>query len=72
MTNSRMLRAIIAKSGKTYKHLAERIGITPYSLAKKIDNSTEFKTGEVKILCDELGIKSLSLKEKIFFAGGVE
>lgn len=72
LTNSNMLRMLIAESGKTYTHLADCIGISRFSLAKKIDNRTEFKTGEAKILCEELGIKSLSLKEKIFFANGVE
>lgn len=72
MTDSKLLKEIIKSSGKTYKHLAESIGITAYSLSMKINNVREFKMREVKILCKELEITSLRKKEKIFFADDVE
>lgn len=67
MTDSLKLRAIILASGKTYKHLAECLGITPYCLSMKIENETEFKVSEVIKLSEELGITSLKQRESIFF-----
>ena len=68
MTNSEELRAIIAKKGMKYKHIAKYLGITPFSLAKKIDNITYFNSVEIAKLCELLEIKSLKQKERIFFA----
>lgn len=69
MTDTRLLREKIQESGLKYKYLAEKLGISGYSLQKKIDNRTEFKACEIKALCCILGIDSLPEKEKIFFAG---
>lgn len=67
MTNSSALRELIHKSGIKYKHLAEKLCLTPYGLQKKIDNETEFKASEIKRLCEILCITELSQRDAIFF-----
>ena len=72
MTDTLALREIIAASGLKYKSIADSLGITPYALQNKIENVTEFKSSEVKKMCELLGIKSLKLKEEIFFTTKVD
>lgn len=59
---------LIKKSGKKRQYLADRVGCSRQYLTMKINNKAEFDLNEVTILCDELGIKSLREKERIFFA----
>lgn len=68
MTDTELLEEKINDSGFKKKYIAEKIGIAPYSLAKKINNITEFKTSEIHMLCTLLKINSLEDREKIFFA----
>ena len=68
MTDSAKLREIILNSGIKYKTIAEKLGISSYALQLKIDNKNEFKSSEIKVLCEILGITSLKMKESIFFA----
>ena len=68
MTDTTKLRMLIEESGLKYKYIAERLGITTYGLQKKIENKTQFKATEMKILCEILNINSLKKKEDIFFA----
>lgn len=63
MINSAKLREIIKKKGLKYGFLAEELGITSYSLKKKIDNETDFKMSEVQELCNILKVNSKMLKE---------
>lgn len=67
MTDTNKLLGIINNNGIKLKVLAKKIGITPYGLANKIYNRTEFKAGEIVKLCQLLGIKSLKEIEDIFF-----
>ena len=71
MTNTKLLRDIIAESGIKYKSLAKSVGITPYGLQKKIDNDNQFKAGEILTLSDELGLTTRQ-RDGIFFARQVE
>lgn len=57
MSNTALLKSAIEQSGYKLSYLAHRIGITPYSLTKKINNVTEFKSGEIKELCSLLNIE---------------
>lgn len=68
MTNSSLLRQKIEECGFKLKYVAEQLNITPYTLQLKINNEREFKTGEVKKLCEILNITELSEREQIFFA----
>lgn len=67
MVDTLALEAIISESGTKKTHLAKKIGISVQNLRLKMNNKSEFKTNEVAVLCDELGITKLTDKEKIFF-----
>lgn len=66
MTDTEALVKLIEDSGLKYKFIAEQLGISYFSLNKKINNITEFKTSEVSKLCQLLKIDSPKEKEKIF------
>ena len=68
MTNTELLEAKINESGKKKKHLCAALGISKPTFRKLLTGQTEFTTGQVKILCEELGIKTQAEKEAIFFA----
>lgn len=70
MTDSKKLRFTIQKSGFKYKSIAEKLGISPYGLQKKIDGITDFKAKEI---CELSKILSLSSQERnsIFFSNNV-
>lgn len=72
MVNTQLLEDAISASGKKKMHLAEAIGCTIQSFRMRCTNKYEFKSSEVTILCEELGITKLTDKEKIFFAKDVE
>ena len=67
MVDTQVLEEIIKDEGKKKSYLADKLGISVQSLRLKMKNKQEFKTGEVAILCRELGITRLTDKEKIFF-----
>ena len=71
MTDTERLNELINKSGYKKKYIAEQLGVTPFGLDKKITNVTEFKASEIGTLCNLLQIKTLSEKERIFFAHNV-
>jgi hypothetical protein len=68
MTNTKVLEKKIEQSGLKKNFIAKSIGLSPYGLAKKINNETEFKTSEVNKLCEILKITDLAEKDRIFFA----
>lgn len=72
VTDTKELLKVIEKSGLRKGFIAEKLGITTYGFQKKVENKTQFKAGEIKILCDLLSIESLEEKERIFFATEVD
>lgn len=68
MTDSKAIRDLIQSKGLKFKFVASSLGLSYYAFQQKIDNKREFKTSEIIMLCELLDIKSLSEKEKIFFA----
>ncbi len=72
MTDTEKLVVIISKSGLKLSFIAEKMGITVFSLSKKIHNKSEFKTSEVSKLCELLKIDSLEMRDEIFFAVNVD
>jgi hypothetical protein len=68
MTNTELLREAITRSGLKLQFIADTLGISRFALNNKIENKSQFKSGEIKTLCNLLGIESLSEKELIFFA----
>lgn len=64
MTDSYKLKASILKKQLTMREVAAVLQITPYSLAKKINNVTEFKASEIGKLVKLLDICEI---DEIFF-----
>ena len=71
MTNTALLDAKIAKSGKKKVYLAKKCGLSYAGFRNCCINKAEFKTSHVQILCEELGITSLKERQEIFFAESV-
>lgn len=67
MTDSAALRGAIEKSGLKYKKIAEEMGVSTYTLQKKIDNITEFKASEIHKLSSLLALSTME-SNSIFFA----
>lgn len=67
MTNTELLKAKIKEKGLKQGFIAEQLGLTSYGFANKMNNKTDFKSQEIKILCSLLDITSLREKESIFF-----
>lgn len=67
MTDSVALRNAIEKSGLKYSKIASEMGISSYTLQKKIDNITEFKASEIVKLTSLLSLKRSEVNS-IFFA----
>ena len=72
MTNTNLLRQKIDESGLKLQFIAEQVGISRFALLKKIENRTELRVSEVATLCKLLGIKTMTERERIFFADKVE
>lgn len=71
MTDTKRLLEIIEQSGLRKGFIASKLGITTYGFQKKVENKSQFKAEEIKILCELLNITSLKEKENIFFAENV-
>lgn len=67
MVDTPLLEQKIKNSGKKYGYLAEKLGISRQYFRMKCKNKADFTNRETDILCSELGITSLTEKEKIFF-----
>ena len=69
MVNTEMLNLLIDSSGLKREYIARRIGISRQALYSKINNVTDFTISEVVVLCEVLGIKKPSDRNRIFFMG---
>lgn len=72
MTDTEELLKIIDESGLRKGYIAQRLGLSTYGFQKKVENKSQFKAGEIKILCEVLKIESLEQKDRIFFANDVD
>ena len=68
LTNTELLEQYIRDSGYKRSYIAKTLGLSPYALAHKIHNRSEFKSSEISALCLLLGIETLEKKEAVFFA----
>ena len=71
MTDVEKLKDKIEASGKKKCYLAKKIGVSKQGFRNLCLGKTQFRTEQVKILCEELNITDLEEKESIFFAPGV-
>ena len=67
MVNTTELNKLINESGLKREYIAQRVGITRQSLYSKIQGDNDFTVREVIILCEVLGIRRLSDRNRIFF-----
>lgn len=67
MVNTQLLEDAIKLSGLKKSYLADKLGISVQNFKLKCDNKSDFRMGEVGILCRELKINKASVREKIFF-----
>lgn len=72
LTNTELLKDKIKSSGLKQGYIAKQLHLSNPGFTNKINNRTEFKAGEIQILCHILKIKTLSEKESIFFGKEVE
>lgn len=68
MTNTELLDAKIAQSGKKIGYLAEKVGLSLGGFYNCRTNKAEFKASQIQILCEELNVTDLEEKQAIFFA----
>lgn len=71
MTNSAILERKIKESGLKRSFIANKMGISLYSLSLKINNTSEFKASEIETLCSILDLK-VEERMIIFFASDVD
>ena len=67
MTNTSLLLRCIEESGLKKGFIAKHLGITTYSLSKKINNKTEFKGSEMEKMGKLLNLDNRQ-RDRIFFA----
>jgi len=72
MTKTDRLNDLINDSGLKREYIAKTMGLSRFGLLKKINNETEFKAGEIDLLCKILHIDDLEQKWDIFFCGNVD
>lgn len=72
MVNTELLEEAIRASGKRKQYLADKIGCTIQSFRMRCTNRYDFKSTDIDVLCQELGISRLTDKERIFFAKNVD
>ena len=71
MTDSQKLRGLIRQKGLKYGFVARELGISPHSLAQKMDNRTQFRAGEIGGISKLLRLTPEE-RDSIFFAADVE
>lgn len=61
MTDTFELEKQIRIRGMTKKEIANKLGITEQAFLLKINNKTEFKASEIKVICDLLSLPDNSI-----------
>lgn len=66
MVNKNRLMGMIVAAGYSQSSFAKHIGIHKNTFNLKINNKSDFKTGEIEKICDALNICGASQKAAIF------
>lgn len=72
MTNTKLLKDYIEKSGLKLTYIADKLGISRSALWKKVNNASSFDQYQIEKMCDLVGIRTLQEKEAVFFAQSVD
>jgi hypothetical protein len=67
MTNTHLLNVVIGEKGLKRQYIAEKLGLSPFGLAKKISGANEFKGREIAKLSELLDL-NIEQRDAIFFA----
>lgn len=68
LVNKNRLMGIIVSAGYTQTSFAREIGMNKDTFSLKINNKSDFKTGEIERICDVLHITKATDKVAIFLA----
>ncbi len=68
MTDTVLLEQKILNSGKKKGYLANKCNLSRAGFRNCVINKAEFTSRHIAVLCEELGVTSLTEKEAIFFA----
>lgn len=68
MTDKELLDKMIQESGKKKSYLARKVKLSTAGFYNCCNNKAEWKASQIDILCDELHITDLNLRQAIFFA----
>lgn len=68
MTDRKLLEEKIRQSGLKKGYLAERLGVSRATFCALLNNQTEFKTSQVRTLCELLDIHDDETLRAVFFA----
>ena len=68
MLNKKMLEKRIQQKGLKKSYIAERLGISRATLCSMLNNRTEFRVSQVRILCELLDINDEETLLAIFFS----
>ncbi|MGN0535703.1 MAG: helix-turn-helix domain-containing protein [Eubacterium sp.] len=66
MVDSNRLKGLIVNAGFSQRSFASHIGMNKDTFNLKINNKSDFKTGEIEKICDALHIVKSSDKVDIF------
>lgn len=72
VVNTQLLDEAIKDAGRSKSYLADKCGMSIQTFRLKRLNVSPFTTDQVETLCEELAIKGLARRDKIFFAKKVE
>ncbi len=72
MTDSKLLKDLIEKSGIKLGFIVKNLKTSYSTLKKQINNEKPFSAEDIQILCVLLRIDDLKTKDRIFFAQDVE
>jgi len=70
MVNTQLLDEQIESSGRKIGYIADTLGLSRNGFDKKRKGKTPFRTAEIYVLCDLLGLSD-DEKQEIFFANKV-
>lgn len=66
--NTNLLKAYMALRGDTLNALAEALGITRQALHNKMRGRSQFKQGEIRVICERYNLKPDDMIT-LFFGG---
>ena len=64
--NAKLLRGAMVEVGYNAKTMAQSLGMAPKTFYSRINEHTQFTTGEISKICDLLKIDDAERKCKIF------